>query len=69
MGTDRDRQGQAGTERERKDLSLRVTEKIRDKTKTKPANTEQGQNRDKKEQLSRKKQGQTEQRLNRDIEE
>ena len=45
-GTDRDRQGQTGTESDCRCLSLK---KSRDKTGTKPAKTEQGQNRDKNE--------------------
>ena len=53
-GTDRERQGHKGTERDGQALSLLVSEKIGDKTVTKPSNTEQGQ------------EGTTQQKKNRD---
>ena len=55
MGTNGDRQEQKGTDRDRKGLSLLISEKSRDITGTKSAKTEQGQNRGKKGQLGREK--------------
>ena len=55
-----------GTDRDKKGLSLLVSEKSRDKTRTKPEKIEQGPNRDKP---AEKKEGQFKQGLNRNNQE